>query len=373
MRIAIHACDLDSSRIDGTRVYLHNILKWFGQIDKTDEFFIYHGKNFNKNLTPVEHRNYFIRSLGKAPLWTQSIFAYSLRKDEPGVLWMPVHNMPIFKSKKIKSVVTIHDLAFKYFPQHFPKKDLFKLNLLAWISIKRANHIIAISESTKKDILKFFPKIKEEKITVIYHGFDAQLFQQEINSVKESRILENYEIKTGNFLLYVGAIQPRKNLEVLVESFEEIKKTKKDLKLVLAGAPAWMHHGVLEKIKNSKFSEDIVITGTIPFEHQPVLYQNASVFVFPSLYEGFGIPVLEAMASGVPVICSNNSSLPEVAANAALYFEANSSDDLKDRIISLLDDQQLRQDFIQKGKERVENFSWKKCAEQTLEVLKNTR
>jgi len=247
------------------------------------------------------------------------------------------------------------------------------LNFLAGQAINRSEHIIAVSESTKNDILKFFPKIKEEKITVVYHGFDSDLFQKEIAVEGCEKILKSYELQKSNYLLYVGAIQPRKNLEVLIGAFEKIKLEKNDLKLVLAGAPAWMHESTMEKISSSAFAKDIIVTGTIPFEWQPALYRNASAFVFPSLYEGFGIPLLEAMASGVPVLCADNSSLPEVAGVAALYFDAESEKDLVEKINAVLDDGKKADELRLKGLERVKLFSWEKCARQTLAVLKNQK
>jgi glycosyltransferase involved in cell wall biosynthesis len=262
-------------------------------------------------------------------------------------------------------------LAFKYFPELFPKKDLRRLNLFTDFSIKHSDKIIAVSNSTKNDILKFYPEIKEEKIKVIYHGFDPELFQGEITEEDVNKINSKFKIQNSKFILYVGALQPRKNLEILIEAFDKIKKENQDLKLVLAGGKAWMWEGIVNKIKNSEYKKDIIITETIPFEEIVVLYQNASVFVFPSLYEGFGIPLLEAFASGVPVISASNSSLPEVGGNAALYFNEKNSDDLSCKIRSVLKDDNLRKDLIEKGNEQVKKFSWDKCARETLEVIKS--
>lgn len=370
MKIAIHAADLDHDRIDGTRVYMWNMLKHFGEIDSESEFLLYHGEKFNPRLVPVSFKNYVVRSLGKALAWTQTNFVFALKKDKPDLLWMPVQNIPFFKSKKLQTTVTIHDLAFKYFPKFFPFKDRFKLNLLAKISISRADRIIAVSESTKNDILKFYPKISEEKITVVHHGFDKDLFERRSPALESEGVLKRYDLVSKKYLLYVGAIQPRKNLILLIEAFEKIKTIHSDFKLVLAGAPAWREGGVLKRIEESVYKNDIVITGTIPFEHQPALYQHASVFVFPSMYEGFGIPVLEAFASQVPVVCASNSSLPEVAGEAALFFQTHDKEGLTGCIKRILDDENLRSELCSKGIERLREFSWEKCAKKTLEVIK---
>jgi glycosyltransferase involved in cell wall biosynthesis len=282
---------------------------------------------------------------------------------------MPVQNMPILRRKNLKTVVTIHDLAFKIFPQHFTKKDLMKLNGLADMAIKNADKIIAISNSTKDDIIRFYPKINREKIAVIHNGFDSELFGQKVSQEKSSKILRNYNLEAGTYLLYVGAIQPRKNLGVLIDAFEKAKEKNPDLKLVLAGAPAWKSENTFEKITHSPFKEDITVTGNLSFENVSILYQNALMFIFPSLYEGFGIPILEAMASGMPVILAKNSSLPEVGGEAALYFATENSAELASCINKIIEDKVLRENLIRKGLEHCKNFSWEKCAQQTLDIL----
>ncbi|MCD6149982.1 glycosyltransferase family 4 protein [bacterium] len=378
MKIAIQAADLDHNRIDGTRVYLLNLLRHFGKISPNDEFLIYHRKNFNSELTPPELENYKIKKADFPFLWTQTRFAWEIWKDNPDALWMPMHNLPAVKRNDLKTIVTIHDLAFKYFPDHFPKKDLFKLNFLAGQAIKNADKIIAVSQSTKKDILKFYPKIKEEKIKVIYHGFDAELFHRQFPEEKVKKILTSYKLQVTNYILYVGAIQPRKNLETLIKAFELYKKELKiknyelrDLKLVLAGGKAWMWESTIEKIKKSPFKKDIILTGKISFEDLAVLYKNAGIFIFPSLYEGFGIPILEAFASGVPVICARNSSLSEVGGKAAEYFKGSDAEELRGKIEKVLSDKELQNLMIIKGKKQIEKFSWEKCARETLEWIKS--
>ncbi|MEI7891233.1 MAG: glycosyltransferase family 1 protein [bacterium] len=369
MKIAIHAADLDHKRIDGTRVYLLNMLNNFGLIKTKNEFDVYHHNQFNPELTPPIFPNYIVKKAYAPFFWTQTCFAWRLFWDKPDVLWMPVHNIPIFRRKSLKVVVTIHDLAFKIFPEYFPQKDLKKLNRLSDLAIKNADRIIAVSDSTKNDILKFYPEVLPENVVVVHHGFDTKLFSSKIDEAKQIETLSRFKIQDSKFVLYVGAIQPRKNLEVLIEAFDEIKKKHGDLKLVFAGAPAWNHEGVFEKIQSSEHRDDIVVTGILSFEELRLIYGSAKVFVFPSLYEGFGIPVLEAFASDVPAILADNSSLPEVAGNAALYFKTGDSSDLAVQLERVLGDEALRQRLISAGRLRAQEFSWSKCAKQTLDNI----
>lgn len=370
MRIAIQAADLDNQRIDGTRVYLLNMLNRFGSLSPDDDFFIFHKENFNPKLEPAIFFNYQILQKPSLFCWTQICFARELWKGDYDALWMPMQALPFVRRKNLRTTVTIHDLAFKYFPQFFPGNDLRRLNLFTDFAVKHSDKIIAVSQSTKKDILHFYPGIKEEKIKVIYHGFDPNLFQKKIPEEVTNNILSKFKVNGSRYILYVGALQPRKNLEQLIEAFEMIRIGKENLKLVLAGGKAWMWKNVIKLIEKSPYRDDIIVTGTIPFEEIAVLYQNAEIFVFPSLYEGFGIPILEAMASGVPVICNHNSSLPEVAGEAALYYKGLASGEMAIKIKEVLESKFVRDSLVRKGMEQIKKFSWDKCAKETLEFIK---
>lgn len=374
MKIAIQAADLDTDRIDGTRVYILNVLKYLGKFDPASQFLIYHKKDFNPELYPPDFPNYEIIKKNSSFLWTQTRFASELLKDGPDVLWMPMHNIPLLRKKKMKTVVTIHDLAFKYFPECFPKKDLFKINLLTRLAVTLSDKIITISESSKKDILKFYPGTPENKIKVIYHGFDAELFSKERDLSEEEKVKRKYGI-SSNYILYTGGIQPRKNLEVLIEAFNILKKKESaslsPLQLVLAGEKAWLAESFSKKTEGSPYKKDMILTGKVSFDELGHLYRGAEIYVYPSLYDGFGITPLEAMASRVPVICANNSSLPEVAGDAALYFKENDPKELADKIERVAGDESLKNDLVMKGLSQIKKFSWEKCAKETLEYLKS--
>ncbi len=370
MKIAIQAADLDAKRIDGTRVYISNLLKNFGKIDQESRFLIFHRKKFNPELTPPDFSNYEIIKKNAPFLWTQTRFSWELFKQKPDVFWMPMQALPIFYPRKTKSVITSHDLAFRYFPEFFPKKDLRRLLFFSDLAIKKSNKIIAVSNSTKQDILKFYPQIPEEKIRVIYHGFDAELFQKNISQEKLENFLKSYNLRKNKYLLYVGAIQPRKNLTLLVDTFSKIKKDYPEIKLVFVGEKAWLWKELMEKIEKSHYKEDIKIIGQVSFDKLPLFYRGASIFIFPSFYEGFGMPILESFASKTPAILSNNSSLPEIGGKGALYFENNDRNDLKDKIEKILENESLKENIIKEGEFQLKKFSWEKCAQETLNFLK---
>ncbi|MDD5083610.1 MAG: glycosyltransferase family 1 protein [Candidatus Moranbacteria bacterium] len=399
MNIAVQAADLDADRIDGTRVYLSQLLKRFGMIDPSNQWHLYHRSAFNPELVPPTFPNYTVHTVTVPFYWTQTRFAWEMWKLRPEKLWMPVQALPFFLPKGIETTVTIHDLAFKYFPDHFPKKDQRRLHMFADFAVRKADKLIAVSESTKRDILKWYPDVDASKIRVIYHGFEngqqltintqqqslsghSELVEESSQNTGRSldyaqddkrevqdNILKKYSLETKKYLLYVGAIQPRKNILVLLEAFELEHKRHPDMKLVLAGEKAWLWKETVDMIEKHPFREDIIVTGKVSFRDLAALYAQAKMFVFPSLYEGFGIPVLEAMAAGTPVICSNNSSLPEVGGDAALYFEALNVSELASRIESLWTEESLCAAMIRRGYENIKKFSWDKCAKETMEYI----
>jgi len=372
MRIAINCADLDHFRIDGTRVYIKKCLNYFGLFDEQTTFNLYHKKEFNPELKPKIYFNYKNKIIPYPLAWVQTRFGFEINASLPDVCWMPFQQVPFLADRKTKIVITVHDLAFKYFPQHFPLMDRLKLDFFTETAIKRADKIIAVSEATKKDILKFYPKkISKDKIKVIYHGVDREEFSKKFSSKKVKEVFAKYKIKK-KYLLYVGALQPRKGIENLVEAFEILKSEQgKNLQLVLVGEPAWKAKNILKKIKKSKYKKDIVLTGKIDFRDLPIFYQKAEIFVFPSLYEGFGIPVLEAWASEVPVLVADNSSLKEIGGEAVLQFKTGDSYDLKKQLNILLNCDIMKKRLIEIGKKKVKKFSWQKTAEETLNFIKN--
>lgn len=368
MKIAVNAADLDHSRIDGTRIYIQNLLKNFGLQDREDRFLVYHKNKFNPQLEFPVFENYEIKKYPFPFWWTQTRFAWEILKEKPDVLWMPMHSLPCFRPRKTKTVVTIHDLAFKFFPDHFPKKDLRRLNFFTDYAVKNADKLIAISNSTKNDILKLYPEIGEEKIKVIHHGYDKGLFHENISHDEISRVKKCYMLHVSRYMVFVGTIQPRKNIGTLLEAFKILRREEKqkDLGLVIAGSEGWLADPIVQEIKKAP---GVVMTGNFKTKDLPALLAGAEVFVLPSLYEGFGLPVIEAMACGTPAVVADNSSLAEVAGGAGLLFDSKDAKELAKKIRQVLEDQNLRNNLREKGLARAKNFSWEKCAGETLEWL----
>lgn len=366
MKIALQAADLDSERIDGTRVYLLRLLERFGVMFPANEWHLYHRRPFNPSLAPPAFSNYSIHTVPFPFSWTQTRFSWEVFRLRADRVFLPVQALPLFLPRHTESIVTIHDLAFKIFPEHFPPRDLRRLNWFTDYAVRRATRLIAVSESTKRDILKVYPETREENIRVIHHGFDAPPL---ISKEQSTETLGKFNLVSGEYVLYVGALQPRKNLEWLMDAFVALAQKYPSARLVLAGEAAWMSEEIFRARIQSPFRDRIILAGRVSFAERATFYGNARIFAFPSLYEGFGLPILEAFAAGVPVVCADNSSLPEVAGEAALFFDAGKTDELAIVMLDLWESESRRKSLIEKGKSQLKKFSWDTCARETAEWI----
>lgn len=371
MRIAIQASDLDHSRVDGTRVYLRELLKRFGTLDTKTEFQLYHRNAFNPDLAPPEFSNYLIRRCPFPLAWMQTRFVWEMYRDKSEKLFLPIQAVPLLVPSVTEVTATIHDLAFRRYPKTFPKGHLLKLNFLLGVAVRRASKLIAVSQSTKNDLLEFFPKLPEKRIRVIHHGFDDEYFGTRISEAELNQQLATYNLQKRAYALYVGALQPRKNLVRLIEAFNIAKQSMFEMKLVLVGEAAWLADEIYEAREKSLYKDDIIMTGAVNFEALRALYQGARLFIFPSLYEGFGLPILEAFASRVPVLTTSNSSLMEVGGKAVLYANAMSVIDIGEKLERLWSDEELQKELVRRGGEQLKKFSWDKCAKETLEYIQS--
>ena len=268
------------------------------------------------------------------------------------------------------SVLTIHDLIALDFPEFCRSESAKYFDFFLPRSIKKANCIIAVSNKVKEDIIKHF-RIDPDKINVIYHGI-ADTFLKIEAIDKLSRVKKLYHLP-DNYILFVGNIEPKKNLERLICAFKLLRNTHKlDHKLVIAGKKGWKYNTVFRTIEELEISDKVIFTGYVPEEDLPVIYSMSDLFVFPSLYEGFGIPPLEAMACEVPVLVSNKGALPEVTGGKCLQIDPYNVGEIAEGMYKLLTDIELRDRSIQQGKEWVKHFSWEKAAIETYMVYKQT-
>jgi glycosyltransferase involved in cell wall biosynthesis len=266
-------------------------------------------------------------------------------------------------------VVTVHDLGYLHYPEAHRLLDRFYLDLSTRYNARAATHLIADSAATKRDLIERYG-IGPSKITVVYPGYDVAIFQP----VKDEGIIEavkaRYDI-IGDYILFVGTLQPRKNLTRLIEAFSNIRYPISNIQLVIAGKKGWLYEQIFRQVKELGLEGEVVFTGYVPAGDLPALLSGARLFVFPSLYEGFGLPVLEAMSCGTPVVCSNASSLPEVAGDAAVLVDPLDVEDLAMAMERVLSDEELRAELIERGFEQARKFSWERCARETLDVLES--
>ncbi|MBP9691048.1 glycosyltransferase family 4 protein [Candidatus Woesebacteria bacterium] len=349
----------------GVSVYTLELLKRFAKKADQDTQFVVFLRKHPIDSMPKASKYYRYEVVSGTFLWSQIFLPYHLMvKSTIDVFFSPAHYAPRFLN--VPLVLTIHDLSFFYYPQEFLKKDLYKLKNWTEYSIKKAARIIAVSKTTKKDVMKWYAP-KEDTVQVIYNGF-----RKRTRTADSSEVLEKYGLSTHKYLLYVGTLQPRKNIQTLIAAFDVFQKNHAEFKLVLVGKKGWMFDQIFEEVQKRNLEDKVVFTGYAPDEELVALYEEAFTFVLPSLYEGFGIPILEAMSHGCPVISSHASSLPEIGADACLYFDPIDAVDLVEKLELLIGEKSMATTLVKAGRERVKEFSWTTCADETLACIKQT-
>lgn len=273
------------------------------------------------------------------------------------------HLLPYFR--RVRTVFTLHDLIPLLFPEfHLPLNRWF-LNLMFPKFLRRADAIVAVSECTKRDAVRIYG-VPEEKISVIYNGVDARF-----HPVRDAETLRRVRATYGlpeAYILYVGTIEPRKNLVRLLDAFHALRQQGYPHKLVLVGAKGWLYQPVFDKIAALGLGDEVILPGYISDEDLPAVYSGAALFVFPSLYEGFGIPPLEAMACGVPTVVADTSSLPEVVGDAALMVPPTDTGALAAAMNQVLADSVLAEELARRGPERARLFTWDRAARQLVDL-----
>ncbi|MDO8487539.1 MAG: glycosyltransferase family 1 protein [Candidatus Curtissbacteria bacterium] len=312
-------------------------------------------------------KNLDYKVFGPKKFWTQFALPLNLTfGQKPDVFLSPAHYGPRFS--RVPYIVTIHDLSYLHFPELFKKNDLYQLTSWSKYSIENSAHIIAVSQSTKDDIIKNYD-VQPSKITVTYEGYDKGRFKPQPRNAID-KIKKKYKI-AGDYVIFVGTLQPRKNIERLIKAFASVncQPSTDNLSLVVVGKKGWMYDEILKKSEVLGIEKKVIFTDFVPDEDLPALISGAKIYVNPSLWEGFGIPVIEAQACGVPVVVSNTSSLPEIVGESGLLVDPASVDSIARGIGKVISDKKLRDKLVEKGFQNIKRFSWENCAAETLKVL----
>lgn len=321
---------------------------------------------------PKEREGFKYKILKPKRFWTRIALPIALyfSKSKPDVFFSPTHYLPRFIPKGIKKVMTVFDLSFLHFPSMFKKDDLYKLTNWTKLSILHSDHLITISNFTKKDLMANY-HLDKKKITVAYPGYDKNIFHP-VKVQEIDKVLNKYGLQ-GDYLIYVGTIQPRKNLVRLIETVAKIE----ELKLVVVGKTTgegregWMYQDILNRPKELGIEDRVIFLGFVQTTDLPYLISGAVAFVQPSLWEGFGIPVIEAMVTGTPVIVSNSSSLKEVVGGTGLLVDPAKLDQIEQAIRTVLTDKKLRARLSKSSLAQAKKFSWKKMAKQVIKILES--
>lgn len=298
-------------------------------------------------------------------LWEQGRLPRLLQQQQVDVLHGLVNVLPL--ATKVPGIVTVHDLSFLRLPDKFQQAKRWYLTQLCHASVTKARHVIAVSRQTAADLVHFWG-IDARKISVIYNGVGAEF------TPAPAAVVDAFRQQHGlpaRFFLYLGTLEPRKNLPLLIRAFArwraETSADQREIKLVIAGGKGWFYEQIFTLVTELQLTDVILFPGFVPVEALPDWYRAAELFLYPSLFEGFGLPVLEAMACGAPVICSDIGSLVEVVGESALTFPATAEDALVDLLHRFMAEDGLRQTLRQAGLARARQFSWQRTAQETYE------
>lgn len=368
MRIGINARQMLGKK-DGIGYYTYHLIRNLTRIDKGNEYVIFSPKCPSLNLENKNFKNSSIKfpitSKFLRGFWEHFLLPLEYTYKKIDLLHCLAHTFPlVFKGRR---VLTIHDIAFLVHPRIIPKPLYFYYLTFISSAVSSADKIIAISHHTKADLIKLL-RVPSSKIKVIYQGVSS-IFQPLKPKGNFQRVKTKYNIR-GRFILYLGSLVKRKNLKRLIRAYYVLKKTKKiEQQLLIVGARGYpFSPDIFSLVKELGLGQEVIFTGYVPERDVSIFYNTADLLVYPSLYEGFGLPVLEAMACGCPVITSRNSSLLEIAGEAAILINPYNIDEIAYWMYQLLIDNRLGKDLIQKGFQRARQFRWENTAQDTLGV-----
>jgi len=369
MRIGIDARSVLKQRT-GVGNYTYNLIQQLSQLDHQNQYVLFysHYRDMKVAIPEIQNPNFqskFYRFPSRVLNLLWSTVGW------PKVDWIvgkvDVYHSPNYTLNALgrgKSLMTIHDLSFLACRQYSLSSAKWHYAYRIKDFARRVDAIIADSNSTKSEVIKYL-KVPEKKVRVIYLGYN-RAFRPLPPGEKTKKVMEKYRIK-GDFILYVGTLEPRKNLKGLIQAYHR-SKAKDDFLLVLAGGKGWKYEHIFHLVDELRLKDRIVFCGYVPDSDLPELYNRASLFVYPSFYEGFGFPPLEAMACGTPVIVSHTTSLPEVVGDAGIYVNPFDSGQISSSMDAVLADTELLQNLRQRGLKRAGLFSWERAAKETLRL-----
>ncbi|MFQ6058834.1 MAG: glycosyltransferase family 4 protein [Anaerolineae bacterium] len=360
MLIGIDASRAVARERTGTENYSLQLIRHLLALDANHRYRLYFNQPPRPNLFPPSARAES-RVMPFPRLWTHLRLSWEIARRSPDILFVPAHVLPLIHPRR--SVVTVHDLGYLYYPRAHRPFDRWYLHWSTFYHVRAACHLIADSQATRDDLIRHYRAVPE-RVTVVYPGCD-EIFRPVTDANRLARVKKRYGFR-GDYVLHVGTLQPRKNLERLLEAFAHLDG---ELQLVLAGKRGWLYDRIFRRVEELGLGDRVLFAGHVPQEDLPALMSGARLLAMPSLYEGFGLPVVEAMACGTPVVCSNASSLPEVAGDAALLVDPLDVEGMAAAMERVLGDDELRAELIERGFERAKKFSWERCARQTLAVL----
>jgi glycosyltransferase involved in cell wall biosynthesis len=367
MLIGIDASRAVAARRTGTENYALHLIRELVRQNTKHDFRLYLNRVPPEGLLPQSAEHCVIPF---PRLWTHIRLSREMLRRPPDLLFVPSHVLPLVHPRR--SVATVHDLGYHYYPEAHTLSQNIYLRWSTRFNARTATRVLADSEATRRDLVRYY-EIAEDKIVVVYPGRDETL-----SPVHDEALLAAARARcdiSGPYLLYVGTLHPRKNLVRLVQAFaallgeDRARSVDPDLRLVLAGQMGWLHGEITAQVRKLGLENRVLLAGYVPDADLPALLSGALAFVFPSLYEGFGLPILEAMACGTPVICSNTSSLPEVAGDAALLVDPLDVDALARGILQVVVNEERRSDLTEKGFRQAQLFSWQRCAREAMAVL----
>ena len=379
MKIGIDGSRAFINQRTGIEEYSYQVIKHL--VDKLNdhEVILYVSTNYefstNVRITNIQEdirkelnlpQNWSVKIVKCFRFWTQLGLSLEMLLHPVDVLFVPAHTVPFVHPRK--TIVTVHGLEYEVMPHAYSFWERFYMRLSIKNSCHWAQTIIAVSENTKKDLMKLY-QVPEKKIQVVYEGYSADAKSQ-ISNLK-SQINPKSQIQNHKpCLLFIGRLEERKNILGIIKAFEILKEQYKiPHKLVLAGRGGYGFSNIELVIGISKYKNDIIQLGFVKDEDKFNLIAGADVFMFPTFYEGFGIPILEAQSVGVPVVTSNTSSMPEVAGDSAMLVDPKNCEEIARATYKLISDKSLKDDIIKKGSENVQRFSWEKCAQEIVHTI----